>query len=283
MKTVKEVSTLMGVSVRTLHYYDEIGLLLPSAVTLAGYRLYDDAALERLRQILGFRAYGLPLGTIAFILNHPGLDTRTIWESQRRMLRQKADSLLRMIEGIDGMLKGEGTMDFDATFRADMEDVYRAMTGAWTQEQMEAIAARYGGMEAFRTQFMESAAGEDAQGAYAKMVEWYGGREEWREAALHPLDGQVMRAYGERLRAVLGKLAARRGEDVHSFAVKEIVGEYDFVLRQFLRAKSVRELLLRTAEGWESGETAAAVDAEHGTGTARFFAEAFRAFYELRA
>ena len=53
MKTVKEVSRLSGVSVRTLHYYDEIGLLSPTKTTQAGYRLYDDAALSRLRQIAG--------------------------------------------------------------------------------------------------------------------------------------------------------------------------------------------------------------------------------------
>lgn len=54
MKTVKEVSRISGVSVRTLHYYDEIGLLAPSGITDAGYRLYDDTALERLSQILFF-------------------------------------------------------------------------------------------------------------------------------------------------------------------------------------------------------------------------------------
>ena len=55
MKTVKEVSNLAGVSVRTLHYYDTIGLLKPTEVTGAGYRLYDDTALERLQAILLFR------------------------------------------------------------------------------------------------------------------------------------------------------------------------------------------------------------------------------------
>lgn len=281
MKTVKEVSTLTGVSVRTLHYYDEIGLLRPTAVTEAGYRLYDGAAIERLRQILGFREFDLPLGTIAFILNHPGLDTRTIWQSQKKMLEQKAARLRRQIEGIDVMLKGENGMEFEALRQEDMEDLYRAVTGAWTDEQAAAIAARYGGMDAFREQFMNSASGEEAQGAYAKMLEWYGGREAWREAALHPLDEQVMRAYGRRLEAVLQKLAGRRGEDVHSFAVKEIVGEYEFVLRQFLRAKSVREILLRTAEGWACGESAAEPDAQYGEGTAAFFARAFRAYYRV--
>ena len=61
MKTVKEVSNLTGISVRTLHHYDEIGLLKPTEVTEAGYRLYDDTALERLQMVLLFRELQFPL------------------------------------------------------------------------------------------------------------------------------------------------------------------------------------------------------------------------------
>ena len=67
MKTVKQVATLTGVSVRTLHYYDELGLLTPSEVTAAGYRLYGDDKLERLQQILFFRELDFPLREIARI------------------------------------------------------------------------------------------------------------------------------------------------------------------------------------------------------------------------
>lgn len=68
MKTVKEISQLAGVSVRTLHYYDEIGLLRPTATTEAGYRLYDDKALLRLQDILLFRELDIPLKHISGLL-----------------------------------------------------------------------------------------------------------------------------------------------------------------------------------------------------------------------
>ena len=68
MKTVKEVSNLTGISVRTLHHYDEIGLLKPTEVTEAGYRLYDDTALERLQHILLFRELQFPLKEIKEII-----------------------------------------------------------------------------------------------------------------------------------------------------------------------------------------------------------------------
>ena len=69
MKTVNEVSRLTGVSIRALHHYDAIGLLKPTQVTDAGYRLYDDAALEKLSMILVFRELGLSLKEIARILH----------------------------------------------------------------------------------------------------------------------------------------------------------------------------------------------------------------------
>ena len=68
MRTVKEISDLTGISVRTLHYYDEIGLLKPTDKSEAGYRLYDDKALETLQQILFFREFDIPLKEIKAVI-----------------------------------------------------------------------------------------------------------------------------------------------------------------------------------------------------------------------
>ena len=86
MKTVKEVSELTGISVRTLHYYDEIGLFKPTEVTEAGYRLYDDKAIEKLGQILVFRELDLPLADIKLIMDNPDLDRNSVLAKQREML-----------------------------------------------------------------------------------------------------------------------------------------------------------------------------------------------------
>ena len=82
MKTVKEVSELTGVSIRTLHYYDSIGLLHPAKTTESGYRLYDDTALERLQQILLFRELQFPLKEIKEILDSPNFDKDKCLEQQ---------------------------------------------------------------------------------------------------------------------------------------------------------------------------------------------------------
>ena len=80
MMTVKQVSELAGVSIRTLQYYDKIGLLCPDNHTESGYRLYDDAALERLQQILLFRELEFPLREIARILRSPSFDRKKALE-----------------------------------------------------------------------------------------------------------------------------------------------------------------------------------------------------------
>lgn len=97
MKTVKEVSKLTGVSVRTLHHYDSIGLLKPTQVTEAGYRLYDDTALQRLQTILLFRELQFPLREIRTILDSPGFDPRDALDQQICLLelqRQHLDDLI---------------------------------------------------------------------------------------------------------------------------------------------------------------------------------------------
>ena len=97
MKTVKEVADFTGVSVRTLHHYDAIGLLKPTRITDAGYRLYDDAALQRLHTILLFRELQFSLKDIRAILDSPHFDPRDALEQQIRMLqlqRERLDALI---------------------------------------------------------------------------------------------------------------------------------------------------------------------------------------------
>lgn len=93
MYTVKEISQLSGISVRTLHHYDTIGLLEPTAVTQAGYRLYDQTALEQLRKILLFRELGFPLKQISRILSMQEQEQAQILDEQITELRQRKAKL----------------------------------------------------------------------------------------------------------------------------------------------------------------------------------------------
>ena len=89
MKTVKEVSMITGVSIRTLRYYDEIGLLKPTELTETGYRLYDNKALEKLQEILFFKELEIPLIDIKKIMDAPNYDKEQILITQKALLEQK--------------------------------------------------------------------------------------------------------------------------------------------------------------------------------------------------
>ncbi len=110
--TVKDVSNLTGVTVRTLHHYDEIGLLKPDQISPAGYRLYNDEDLEMLQQILLFRELGFALKDISGIVNRTDFQKREALERHGHMLKLKKKRIDTLIKLIDKILKGENTMSF---------------------------------------------------------------------------------------------------------------------------------------------------------------------------
>lgn len=103
--TVKEVADLVGISVRTLHYYDEIGLLSPDRATDSGYRLYSDDNLEMLQQILFFKELGLPLKQIKEIISNPSFDRQEALILHRKMLMERRHRLDSMLETIGKTIK----------------------------------------------------------------------------------------------------------------------------------------------------------------------------------
>ena len=115
MMTVNEVSKRTGVSIRTLQYYDKIGLLRPVGRTEAGYRLYDDAALERLQQILLFRELEFPLKDIQKIVENPAFDRQKALEQQITLLTLKKQHLEKLIALAEKIrTTGGNVMDFNA-------------------------------------------------------------------------------------------------------------------------------------------------------------------------
>ena len=165
MKTVSEVSRLTGISVRTLHHYDAIGLLHPTAVTKAGYRMYDDAALCRLQSILLFRELQFPLKEIKTMLDSPSFDPSEALSQQIQLLelkRRHIDELISFAREIQE--KGVKPMAFHAFDNKDLEQYKAEVKESWGETRA------YQEYEQNRRDGQDFAAGtEQLMGALAKL------------------------------------------------------------------------------------------------------------------
>ncbi|MBU5462889.1 MerR family transcriptional regulator [Lachnoclostridium sp. MSJ-17] len=136
---IKEFAQQIGVSVRTLHYYDEIGLLKPSEVDAQnGYRFYDERSLERMQEILFYRELDFSLKTIAQILSSPDYDKQQALTRQRKLLLAKKERLERLIDALDSMEKGEGFMKPNNEYE-DLKNKYA-----------EEVRQRWGSTDAYK-------------------------------------------------------------------------------------------------------------------------------------
>ena len=191
MKTVKEVSRLTGVSVRTLHHYDAIGLLKPAKVTEAGYRLYDEQTLGKLQTILLFRELEFPLKEIKEMLTAEHFDPMAALADQIRLLELRREKLDRLIDHARHIQNtGVMNMDFKAYDNKKL-DAYAqeakkrwGHTDAWRESQArgknadQELSDADGLMDIFRRlgQFREgSPAAPEAQALIAELQRYISG------------------------------------------------------------------------------------------------------------
>lgn len=277
--TVKEISDITGISVRALHYYDEIGLFKPTDKSEAGYRLYDDKALEVLQQILFFREFDIPLKEIKDIMESPVLDRKQILKMQRKMLTAKKERLERLISSIDDILKGDNKMDFTVFNKDEIEEMFKAAFEHMPENIRQIAIEEFGGIEQWKEHYIKAMSSEDMQKNYAKVIEWYGGKDEFISIANNPVSDEAAASYDKRIEKVLEKLSLKRGCNVNSFEVKEIVGEYGFVMKQLTQIKQERGLMLAQARYYRNRIIKPEIDKKYGEGAAEFFACAIEEFY----
>ena len=126
--TVKEISNLTGISVRALHYYDEIGLFTPTQRSEAGYRLYDDEDLKILLQILFFREFDIPLKKIKDTMSKVTLNRIKALQMQSKLLIAKKEHTERLISSIDDILNGDVVKtDFINADKTEMNKLFQTM------------------------------------------------------------------------------------------------------------------------------------------------------------
>ena len=282
MRTVKEISDLTGISVRTLHYYDEIGLLKPTQKSDAGYRLYDDKALETLQQILFFREFDISLKEIKAVLDNPALERNQVLQVQRKMVVTKKERMERLIASIDDILKGENKMDFTIFTKTEVEEMFQTMLEHMPENMRNIAIKEFGSIEQWKKHYMEVVSSEEMQKGYAKVVEWYGGKDKFLSVARTPVSKEVAESYNKRIEAILQKLIAKQNCDIDSFEVKELVGEYGFVMKQLAQIKEEKGFMMAQTQYYRNEQIKPMIDEKYGEGASDFFAQAIENYYKVK-
>ena len=282
MRTVKEISDLTGISVRTLHYYDEIGLLKPTEKSDAGYRLYDDKALETLQQVLFFREFDIPLKEIKAVMENPVLERNQILQMQRKMLVAKKERMERLINSIDDILKGDNKMDFAIFSKTEVEEMFQTMIEHMPENMKNLAVKEFGSVEEWKKHYIEVVSSEEMQKGYAKVVEWYGGKEKFLSVANSPISKEVAESYNKRIEGILQKLIEKRNCDVNSSEVKKIVKEYGLVMKELSQIKNEEEFMLAQAQYYRNEKIQPMIDEKYGKGASEFFSQAIEAVYNIK-
>ena len=239
MMTVKEVSKLTGVSVRTLQYYDKIGLLPATAYSDAGYRQYDDTALELLQQILLFRELEFPLKDIKEIISSPNYDKNKALEQQIGLLmlkKEHLESLITLARGIK--FTGVKNMDFTAFDTGKLDEYARQAKESW-----------------------------------GKIAEY----REFEEKTSHMTPSET-RSKGEGLMAIIAEFGLLKTRPVSDpDVVAQVKGLQDYITKNFYTCSDAILSSLGTMYA-DGGEFTENINAAGGPGTAEYANKAIQAY-----
>lgn len=281
MRTVKEISDITGISVRTLHYYDEIGLLKPSAKSTSGYRLYDDKALETLTQILFFREFDIPLKNIKAIIENPSFDKTQILVIQKKMLEAKKERIEHLISRIDDFLKGENRMDFKIFSRTELEELFQTMLDNIPEDIKNLSIQNFGNAEQWKNHYLEIMSSQDMQKGYAEIVGWYGGKDKYLSAVSNPVSEEDAESYNRQIDKILKEIYDKRMFPEDTVEVKALISQYANMMKTFSRVESEEGLMLSIAKSYSNELIRTKTDEKYGDGASDFFARAIKSFYGI--
>ncbi|MEY8238518.1 MerR family transcriptional regulator [Lachnospiraceae bacterium 66-29] len=277
MKTVKGVSEITGVSIRTLRYYDEIGLLKPAELTDAGYRLYDNRALERLQEIMFFKELEIPLEDIKKIMDNPNYDKEQVLLAQKTVLEQKRNRLNGIIELITDVMKGVNTMSFEAFNDQEVQKILDHTLECMPKETLEEQIQKYGSIEKYREYL---ASGFSNEQALADVYKWYGGKEKAMEAIMLSTGNteELKQEQDENAEIYKQFMAAKetRNENAAKEAVERLAENY----KKMFCLENARNVLLDLANEYlKFPKLAEATDIQFGIGCSEYVAYAIQKYY----
>ena len=238
---INDVAKLTGITVRTLHYYDEIGLLKPSKITDAGYRIYDEKNLETLQQILLFREMNFPLSEIKEIISNPKFDRIDALEKHNNLLIKKRQRLDNLINLVDNTIKGENDMSFKEFDNSKIEENKRKYS--------EEVKNRWGNTDAYKE--------------YEKKTSSY--------------DKNSWTTINEEMIEILKEFADNRNEDPNSHIVQSLVEKWRaYITSNFYNC--TKEILSGLGLMYIGDERFKENIDKYGEGTSEFMAKAIEIY-----
>ena len=279
MKTVKDVSKISGVSIRTLRYYDEIGLLKPTELSDAGYRLYDNKALERLQEIMFFKELEIPLEDIKKIMDDPNYDKEQALLTQKNLLEQKRNRLNGIIELISDVMKGVNTMSFEAFSNEEIQKILAHTLGCMSEESLKQQIQKYGSEEKYREYL---AAGFSNEQAIADVFKWYGSKEKAMKAIMQSTgDAEERKQEQDQNIEIYQKfMAAKETGDVN--LEKEAVEQLAESYKKMFQLDNARSILLDLANEYlQKQKLAEVTDSQFGSGCSEYVANTIHKYYGI--
>ncbi|MDO4294062.1 MAG: MerR family transcriptional regulator [Eubacteriales bacterium] len=288
MKIISQVAELTGVSIRTLQYYDEIGLLKPSELTQSGYRLYNDEALQKLQQILFFKELDFKLKDIREILEKPDFDRIAAFKKQKELLLLKRNRTDRLIQLLGRLEKGEQCMSFK---EFDLSDYIHALEN-FKSNQAETVAKRWGSVENF-DMFIQKI--KDNEENVAKLaIQQFGSIEKYTEAMKHNLEhfSEIMETklteeaqkVAQQSDKLYDKLTSDLSKDVGSQEIQAIVHSLILQIQENGGAVSLDKPYIHVLiDAYSSDYVKKLTDTKYGKGASDYIVKAFRYYSENNA
>lgn len=279
MKTVKDVSEITGISIRTLRYYDEIGLLKPTKLTTSGYRLYDNKALEKLQEIMFFRELEIPLVDIKKIMENPNYDKEQMLLTQKKILEKKRNRLNGIIELITDVMKGVNTMSFEAFSNEEVQKIVNHSLECIPKERLDELVQKYGSIEKYKEHL---ASGFTNEQATADILKWYGSKEKAMEAIMQstgdPKEIEQEQDKNDKIHKQFVAAKEANNADMAHSAVKMLAENY----KTMFAVDNARNILLDLANEYLSNEKLAEIiDKQYGAGCAEYIARAIKLYYGI--
>ena len=285
MKSVSQVTKLTGISARSLQYYDEIGLLKPSELTSAGYRLYNDEALQKLQQVLFFKELGFKLQEIHQFISQPDFDKLAAYKKQKELLLLKRNRTDRLIQLLNRLEKGEQVMSFK---EFDLSDYISALED-FKKSSTDMITKYWGSVENF-DMFINKVR-EDEPKIAKLAIQQFGSIEKYTDAMKYNLEhfSEIMeqqmsgdaKEIAKQSDELYAKLTSDVSKDIVSNEIQNIVHEMDLFFHNIASANlSELEYWNSLIHSYSSDYVKAITDTKYGNGAADYIVKAFQYYVD---